>query len=71
MNGIALIPFSLGHYKKTMLGLEFHNICQAIVSEVVQTYLTGVSPVCTGLIRNIHSVHSQTLACGTVRICNG
>jgi hypothetical protein len=54
-----------------MLGLEFHNICQAIVSEVVQTYLTGVSPVCTGLIRNIHSVHSQTLACGTVRICNG
>ena len=48
-SGVALIPFSSGHYKETMLGFEFHNICQDTVSEVVLTYLIGVSPVCTGV----------------------
>ena len=49
LSGVTLIPFSLGHYKKTMLRFEFHNICQDTVSEVVLTYLTGVSPVRAGV----------------------
>jgi len=48
-SGVALIHFSWGHYKKTMLGFEFHNIWRATASEVVPTYLTGVSPVRTGV----------------------
>ena len=48
-SGVALIHFSWGHYKKTMLGFEFHNIWRATASEVVLTYLTGVSPVHTGV----------------------
>ena len=41
--------FSSGHYKKTMLGFEFHNICRATASEAVLTYLSGVSPIRTGV----------------------
>jgi hypothetical protein len=46
-SGVALIPFSSGHYEKTMLGFEFHNICQDTASQVVLTYLTKVSPIRT------------------------
>jgi hypothetical protein len=48
-SGVALIPFSSDHYKKTMLGFELQNVWRATASEVVLTYLTGVSPVCTGV----------------------
>ena len=53
--GSFLTPFSSCHYKKTRLGLVFHNIYVCFVpslyttGEEDQTYPTGVSPLDSGV----------------------
>ena len=74
-SGVALIPFSSGHYKKIMLGFliskHMSGHCERSSSNLAYMGVSYThrcySWLCT---RNIHNVHSQTPACGTVRIWN-